>query len=788
MEHFSQILDVFKSAHSQDRHALLENEVYDVLKLAGLTSIPKYRLIKSPDQIDQSTLDEFPGDKIVLKVVSPYIMHKTDVGGVNIVKKTVDAVGDAIACMFRSIPASFMNWTQLKNIEIPMEIREKNPDKTEANIRKSIMGILLMQYINPSMKGFGYEMLLGIRKTREFGLVLTAGLGGTDTEYFAKIMKRGLASVSASTTVTSPQDFLRSFKHTVSYQKISGSTRGAERIIEDDKLIACFQAVIHLARFLDESEDSKYMLEEFEVNPFVFMENQPVPLDGMLKYSMKSDRPPETPVEKIKNLLHPKSLAVIGVSAQKLNMGRIILRNVIGNNYPKEHLYIIRPGIESIDDIPCVPAIDALPEKVDVLVLAVDASQAPLIIQEAAGSGKVESVIIIPGGLGEKSGTESIVANMNRAILDSRKKPDRGPIFVGGNCLGILSRPGNYDTLFVPEAKLPKNYNKSPDPVAFLSQSGARMITVMSQQSNLSPLFAISTGNQMDLGISDFLEYMAEQETDVRVLAVYVEGFKDLGGLKMIKTVRKLNEQNRTTIFYKAGRTPAGKTATSGHTASVAGDYAIAAQLLEEAGAIVCDNFTEFNELIRLAVVMIPKSIMGNRLSAISNAGYETVGIADNIGDRSDLVLASYTPETSATIQAILEEGRIENLIDIRNPMDVTPMATDDVHEKIIRAQINDANTDCVLAATVPLTPAQQTLPEGIFGKENIENTSSYPNRLIRLNSETSKPMIVVIDSGRLYDPLVQMLETEGLVVFRTADLALKIFGKYITNRLRKLR
>jgi len=776
--------EIVRKAINEDRNSLMEQENYDLLRQAGMNPYHKIEIVQQSDSVTESLLNEFLGNKVVLKVVAPLITHKTDVDGVRIIEKNVNSVQKAVADMLATIPGKFVSWITDKGLNLPDDLNKLDTEELLEAVKKNILGIMISDFTQADESGFGYEMIIGLRQSREFGSVITAGIGGVDTELFAANMQEGKAAVTASIPETTPAEFLHKFKSTICYQKISGLTRGGKAVITDEALLGTFKALYELAQFFGPDGDSAYILKEFEINPLVFAGQKPIPLDGLSHFDIRPEKLPSKPLYKLTKLLHPESMAVIGVSGKNLNMGRIILRNVKGQGFDSEHMYIIKPGSDEIDGIPCVPSIADLPELVDLLVLAVDASQAPAIIEQAASSGKVHSVIIIPGGLGEKSGTENIVAGMNKAILESRSSENGGPLFVGGNCLGIISRPANYDTLFVPEQKLPKNYDKKPDPVAFLSQSGARMITVISQQSNMAPLFSISTGNQMDLGISDFLEHMVDNEPDVRVFAVYVEGFRDLGGLKAVRAVKRLKAQGRQVIFYKAGRTAAGRTATSGHTASVAGNYPVCSSLMSDAGAMVCENFSEFNELTKMALALAGKSVTGNRLAAISNAGYESVGIADNIEGKYPLSIAEYEPETAAVIQDVLEETRINTLVDVRNPMDLTPMGNDDAHEGVIRAQLNDPNVDCYLAATIPLTPAQQTLPAGMFGKEDISNENSYPNRLIRIFNETKKPMIFCIDSGELYDPMVKMMEAAGLVVFRSADLAVKMFAKYINYRI----
>jgi acyl-CoA synthetase (NDP forming) len=445
---------------------------------------------------------------------------------------------------------------------------------------------------------------------------------------------------------------------------------------------------------------------------------------------------------------------------------------------------VIRPGLEEIDGVRCVPDLKALDGPLDLLVLAVDASQVPDMVEEVIDEQVAESVLLIPGGLGEKKGSEERSRRLKAKINASHGQPEGGPVFIGGNSLGILSHPGRYDTLFIPEAKLPKHRGRHKRNCAFISQSGAYMITRMSKLSFLDPAYALSIGNQTDVTAADLLDFIREIE-EIEIMAVYMEGFADLDGLQFARSVRAAVLQGKDVVFYKAGRTPEGKSATSGHTASLAGDYMVCESCIRQAGAMVAQTFTEFEDLIRLTSCLRDKKVKGNRLGAISNAGYESVGMADNIlGEDYLLEMASFEKETRDKLKKILEAGRLATLVDVKNPMDINPMATDSVYEDVIRSLLEDANVDCVVAAVVPLSPVIQTLPEGILPHESVASPSSIAQRLPRLTGQFKKPVVAVVDSGKLYDPLAETLEGAGLPIFRSADRAVWTLGKFIEGRL----
>lgn len=161
------------------------------------------------------------------------------------------------------------------------------------------------------------------------------------------------------------------------------------------------------------------------------------------------------PIAKVARLLAPRSIAVVGVSA-KGGSGRVILRNILREGFPADAVTVIKPGADEIDGIRCVPDLASLHGKVDLLVVVLPASATPAFVAEVVERDLAESLIVIPGGLEEKAGGDALAARMRAALAAARDTPGGGPVINGGNCLGIRSRPGRYDTLFIPGAKLPR--------------------------------------------------------------------------------------------------------------------------------------------------------------------------------------------------------------------------------------------------------------------------------------------------------------------------------------------
>ena len=781
----SPIQRLLDAAAAEERFSLLEHEVYAVLEAAGCV-VPKFAMIPVGQKPDPATLTKLGTDEVILKVVSTEIAHKTDVGGVTKVKADPDAVARRLDEMMETIPGRYVEWLASHPALTPRAFRDASKAEIQRAVRESIRGFLIVEKVAMVQAGPGSEVLVGLRHNREFGPVLTLGVGGVDTELLGAACRKGKAVVNGSAARVDADALLALMQPTLAYQRLAGLTRGGEPLVADDEIKRVTEAFHRIASSLgtDDRQGEGFTITELEVNPFAVADGKLVALDGLLKFRRKADLPMARPPASIDALLHPKSIGVIGVSSKGMNMGRIILRNVLEVGFDPKRTYVVRPGIEEIDGVRCVPSVEALPERVDVFVLAVGADQVPEVLEGLMKHDKAVGVILIAGGMGEKEGGEAIEQRVKDSLADARRS-GKPLVINGGNSLGVVSRPGRYHTLFIPQNKLPLG-TEGHDNVAFLSQSGAYMISRMSKMAWLSPRYAVSTGNQVDLSIADYLSFLAEDKA-LQTFAVYVEGFRDGDGLSFADAVEKATRAGKDVIFYKAGRTAEGKSATSGHTASLAGEYDVCASIVYEAGAHMASSFADYLNLVKMSSLLGNRKWEGPNLAAMSNAGYEAVGIADSVrGDGWSLQLAKVTDTTKERLAGALKTAKLDSLVDVRNPLDVTPMANDQAHEDVMRSFLDDPQVNLALCASVPLTPAMATLAEGVPAEWSIEAEGSLPNRLGRVLADTDKPLVACIDSGELFDPMAHMLEEKGIPTFRSADEAIRTMGLYLEGRMRR--
>ena len=775
--HFEKINDVFRGAENEGRRFLLEHEVYQILEQVGI-EIPRFLFVKKGQKITQEECDKFKKFALVVKVVNPFIVHKTDVGGIQLVERNAAKINRVCKTMQENIPERYREWVK----KFPGA--KKSKMRTLKQIEQEIRGFLVCEMVEYDKTGFGTELLMGLRHSREFGPIATIGVGGVEIEYLSERIKEGRAVSIGSPHILYKKDIPRVLEPLAIYDKLVGKVRGREALVTKDELVETYFRFLQLGAYFSPYKfDHPYVIEEAEVNPFVVHEKKLIALDGMCRFSKNHEKKRNKRYAEIGHLVKPRTIGIIGVS-EKMNVGHIILNNILKQGFPNWNVYVVKPGVDEIEGCVCVPRIKDLPRTVDLFVITVAAEQNYEVIKELIEHGKARSAIIIAGGLGEKKGTQALEDDIKKLLHKGVEENKLTPVVNGGNCLGIYSKPGKYDTTFVPDYKLPRISGRKTN-LVYISQSGAFMISRMSKLPNIEPLYAISIGNQIDLTVSDYLNYFKDDE-QAKVFGVYVEGFLAADGLAFAEAACQIvRQEGKMIVLYKAGRTPEGRQATASHTASVAGEYSVAKAICEEAGVIVADSIFDFENYVKNLSFLADKIIRGNRIALISNAGFECVTMADNLKNDQEFVLANLTEKTKIKIAVLMEKLGINRLQDVKNPLDTTPVADDAVFADCVKALMNDENVDCAIVSPVPMTPAMQTLVPSRFHGENVYHPQSIVMRLIDVFHKTEKPFVVNLDAGDIFAPMVDCLEQAGVPTFKRSDVAVKFLRKYINNRLK---
>jgi len=751
---------IVERARQEGRALLLEHELYEALSELGLP-VPSYQFIPI-EQIRAGRLDRtapaLAGARGVLKVVSAEILHKSDVGGVVFIDEiSVDTVLAAAGKMLESIPGELI-----------------------AGVR----GVLLAELVHFDRR-LGAELLLGMRRSPDFGVVFSLGFGGTYTEALATATRPNQGNILFSQGVTSPEQLKTRLEDSLFFRFATGRIRGISALCEADVLREWVDRWIEgLGKLAGAVSSAGASVEEFEINPLVWDGARLVAVDALLRLGPDAQTAGVQRADKanLRRALNPRRVAIIGVS-RTANVGRTILHAMIEGGYPKEDILIVRGDTEEIEGVRCVPTLSEASEcgPIDMLVVSVAAAQVPEVLADAIAAGNVSSLLLIPGGMGETEAGKEVEQAIVKLL--SAQPPEKRPVLIGNNTLGIVSRPVSFDSLFVARKKLPRPEAGSGH-VALISQSGAFMITTLNKLEFVNPDYQLSIGNQIDARLSDYVEMLAEVDT-LTTFALYIEGFRPGDGERTAAAVKRLSAAGKDVIVYKGGRTQLGQHATMGHTASIAGDYRVFEELMQDAGALLADTVPDFVDFMRLSATLSGRRFGGNRFAMLSNAGYEVVSMADNHrGEQYELVAAQLGTATRQRLQEILLQFGLDSLVNVSNPLDLTPMADDEVNDLCMRALLDDPAVDAGVFGCVPFTSRLKTLPPGILDGDSVEAPDGFAARTARIFEETDKPFIMVIDAGSLYDPLANAMQGAGIPVFRSAGRAVRLLGRYVMRRL----
>ena len=462
------------------------------------------------------------------------------------------------------------------------------------------------------------------------------------------------------------------------------------------------------------------------------------------------------------SFLNPRRIAVAGVSAKAGSVGGLILENLRQSLLPENGLLVVKPGVDYISGIRCVPNVAALADDpVDVLIVALPAERCVQMVEQLCTAGGGAAVIfIVAGGIGDGADQSGFGDRLSELIESRRKSGQWCPAIVGPNGLGMLLSPLKLNSLFIPQSKLNVGFRPGSD-VALISQSGAFLITRLSRHSNLSLKYGLSIGNQLDMKLSDFMALMVRDKS-VRVLGVYVEGFVGADVQIVAKLVEEFRAEDRHVIIYKGGRSQLGQTAAAGHTGAMMGDYHVQKRLLHKAGAVLTESFNQFNAVLKWMAAYPDLRTLGE-LAIVTNAGYETVGSVDTLGDVDSDRLYKLNEDDRTALAGVLKRHGMQGLVAASNPLDLTPMADEAVYLDCVTTMI-EFGAGVVMLGLVPLSEQLDT--------HQLTQAEAFAGELKPLAQSSGCLIGIVIDAGVPYQRYKAVFERQGFPVFTGMDMA----------------
>ena len=673
---------IFEQAMKTEHRVITEDDAKSLLKKYGLRVPPHALATSAAEAARHAKKIGFP---LVMKAVSPRILHKTDVGGVKV------------------------------GVSSAQEARSVFEDMHRRLSNKGLRGILLEKMVPK-----GIELIVGVQNDPQFGPVIMVGLGGVLTEI--------LKDVSFRMLPITPSD-ARSMLNELQGSRVLKGFRGSEPV---DMPSLC-RALVRIGRMAVAHAD---YIESVDFNPIMvypkshYVVDAKILLSAEKRRTVSRARPDREHMEKF---FTPSSVALVGASATAGKIGNSILDSLVNHDY-KGRVYPVNPKVGEIFGVKCYPSVAAIPGRVDLVVVSVDLSVTPQVLEDCAKKG-VHNAVIVSGGGKELGGKRAeYEAEVRRLSAKHRIR------IIGPNCIGMFNAANRLDCAFQGQARMVRARKGD---VALLSQSGTMGISFLETADTFGLSKMVSYGNRSDVDEADMIWYLAS-DPETRVIALYVEGFGD--GRKFVRTAKRvMKEAKKPIVVWKSGRTEIGAKQAASHTGSLGGSNAIIMGAFRQAGIISVDSYQELAAVAKALTWQPPAR--GNRAAMTSNGAGPMIGAMDRFG-RAGLEVARVSARSR---QAMKSHFPPTYVIGNGNPADVTGGANADDYRFVIQTFMDDAGVDIVM-------------PWFVFQDDPLEET--IVDHLSAFSKKGKKPLLVGANGGPYTQKISRLIEGHRVPVY----------------------
>jgi acetyl coenzyme A synthetase (ADP forming)-like protein len=391
-------------------------------------------------------------------------------------------------------------------------------------------------------------------------------------------------------------------------------------------------------------------ISEMDLNPVFATKSNAIAADVRIVVDFDPKPPRPRPnhddiVRQMNRIMKPKSVAVIGASAENGKIGNSVMKNLINGGY-KGEIYPIHPKADEIMGKKVYKSVKDVPGEVDIAVFAIPANFVAAALTEC-GEKKVVGAILIPSGYAE---TGNIKGQEEIQAIGQKY----GIRLMGPNIYGFYYTPANLCATFCTAYDVKGS-------AALSSQSGGIGMAIIgfSRSAKMGVSAIVGLGNKSDIDEDDLLTFF-EQDDNTQIIAQHCEDLKD--GRAFAEVARRVSKK-KPIVVLKAGRTSAGAKAASSHTGALAGNDKIYEDVFNQSGVIRARSLRDMLEFARgIPVLPTPK---GENVVIITGAGGSGVLLSDACIDNK-LSLMTIPPDLDAAFRKFIPPfGAAGNPVDI---------------------------------------------------------------------------------------------------------------------------
>jgi acetyltransferase len=447
------------------------------------------------------------------------------------------------------------------------------------------------------------------------------------------------------------------------------------------------------------------------------------------------------------SLFSPRSIALIGASADKAKLGWQILNKLRRSHLP---IFPINPHESLILNTRAYPSILDVPGPVDLAIVVVPAPIVNLVVEQAAEK-KVKSIVVISAGFSETGPQGKKLEIVLKKLCQKQQINLLGP-----NVLGFANPAKKLDITFAKTAPMPGN-------IGLISQSGAigAYLFDWAKSENLGFSKFVSLGNRAGLTETDFLTFLSA-DPDTKVIGLYLESFAD--GQRFLSITSRLSRKKPIVAIF-GGQSPVGKQAVLSHTAALSPETAVIKTALNQTGCIQADNLESFTDLLEIFSLEPP--LIDNDLVIVTNAGGPGV-LASDQANQVKLALTPLSTPTAQRLKTAIPQAQINN------PIDLIGDALAERFRSALNIIVQDHLKDAFLIILSPQTNTQ------------LELTAKA---IVRQFKAVKKPIVVCLLGGEVNQAAKDILQKNHLATIDFPQKAvdyLSILFQYWHNRLKQ--
>ncbi len=369
----------------------------------------------------------------------------------------------------------------------------------------------------------------------------------------------------------------------------------------------------------------------------------------------------------LKEIMSPKSIAIVGASDNKARIGGRPLAHMIEQKF-SGGIFPINPNRDTVQGIKTYSSLLDVKEDLDFVLIAVPSKIVVPILEQAVEK-KAKTALIFSSGFSEIGGQGEIFQNQIKKI-----SKDSGLRVIGPNCLGLFNSATNFYPTFTSTID---RATPRPGGISIASQSGAygSHIYMVAHQRGLGIRYWMTTGNEVDLSVGETIQLMAE-DPDVHSIMAYAESVKD--GEQFTKALDTARSEKKPVIFMKVGRSEVGAAAANSHTASLAGEDAVYDEVLRAHGAY---RVRSTEEMLDVAYATKPRIFpAGKNLGLVTISGGGGVLMADAASDEG-LTVGPMPQDAQDKLKQLVPFASPMNPVDVTaqffNDLSIVPKFTD---------------------------------------------------------------------------------------------------------------